>query len=148
MGLTQRKRRQVRKHQRTLRTCGECPLTLLCYTGRVPAYTSICRCNVCGLMYALDSSGRRVALFKPFRCTQAVTPLPTAQVQLLSGLAVLSVTACARCVAERLCIKCGKVCTTYDKVPGPEGHFIHYKCSAAYQHYLRLEEAARKKTKP
>ena len=144
MGRTQYKRRQMQRHQKSLRTCGECPITLLCYTGRLPAYTTICRCNTCCLIYALDATtnSKRLRLFKPFRCTQPMTRIrDDRQIQLLSGLTVLSMPACMSCKSKRLCTKCGKPCKPYDQQLS--GEYIHFLCTDVYQRAIRQELLAK-----
>lgn len=132
MGLTQYKRRQVRKHLKTLRTCGECPITLLCYTGRIPSGVTICRCS-CGLVYPTTNTDPGLVavpltLFKPFRCTQPVTPLANGYAQLLSGVEVFP-RRCGTCSKLRLCALCGKHMKPYEIVRTHLGQSVHYRCA-------------------
>lgn len=132
MGLTQYKRRRVRKHLRTLRTCGGCPITLLCFTGRIPSGVTICRCS-CGLVYPTTNTDPGlipvpVNLFKPFRCTQPVTNLKTGYVQLLSGVEAFP-RRCGECSRLSLCAVCGKHMKPYETTLTTKGQCVHWRCS-------------------
>lgn len=132
MGLTQYKRRRVRKYAKTLRTCGECPITLLCYTGRIPSGITICRCS-CGLVYPTTNTDPGLIavplnLFKPFRCTQPVEPLANGYQLLLSGAKVFP-RRCGACSQKRLCAVCGKHMKPYEIVKTHIGQYVHWRCA-------------------
>jgi len=131
VGLTRYQRRRVRKHQKTLRTCGECSITLLCFTGRIPSGITICRCS-CGLVYPTTNTDPGLVavplnLFKPFRCTQPVERREDGFMYLLSGVKVFP-RRCGVCMQKHVCAVCGKHVKPYEVIKTHIGEYVHWRC--------------------